>query len=172
VVRNKDGDLIAENRYRFPNTPSIDSTKRDYEVIAAFGGPAGHAFLAAMGYARGDLSAEEAASLAIMGATSSGLENIGAGIPTRVLGSAPSRLTNAQARDLTGWLGWKEVKPPSGISKQTKGELVFTDGKRFYSQDIGSGNDRGSHNGGTWKVFDRSGNRIGMADEFGEIFKK
>jgi hypothetical protein len=58
-----------------------------------------------------------------MGATSSGPENIGAGIPTRVLGSAPSRLTNAQARDLAGWLGWKEVKPPSGISKQTKGSL-------------------------------------------------
>lgn len=68
---------------------------------------------------------------------------------------------------------------PKGF-KETKqfgyphGQKVYEYKGKYYSKDVGSGNDRGSHNGGVWKVSVAKGNnlkRIGTADENLNIFK-
>jgi hypothetical protein len=59
-------------------------------------------------------------------------------LPTRT--QNPSRLTNAQARDLAEHLGFR----PTG--QRIKNQIVFTDGKWYIVQDIDG------HIGGTWKV--------------------
>ncbi|MFE5570659.1 toxin C-terminal domain-containing protein [Amycolatopsis japonica] len=46
--------------------------------------------------------------------------------------------------DLAKYLGYKKT------SFRVRGQPVFTNGKTFISQDIGSGD--GSHSGGTWKI--------------------
>lgn len=51
-----------------------------------------------------------------------------------------SRLTNAQATDLAGWLGFRST------GRHLRRERVFTDGKRFIVQDTTS------HTGGMWKM--------------------
>lgn len=50
------------------------------------------------------------------------------------------RLTNSQARDLAEYLGFRV------ITERSHGQIVFTDGKWFITQDIDS------HNHGTWKI--------------------
>ena len=71
-------------------------------------------------------------------------------------------------------------KIPKGF-KQTKqfgyqhGQKVYEYNGKYYSRDMGSGNARGSHNGGVWKVFElKNGelHRIGTADANLNIFKK
>jgi RHS repeat-associated protein len=64
-------------------------------------------------------------------------------LPTRVRGRNQP-LTNKQAEDLATYLGYRKT------NFRVRGQPVFTDGKKFISQDIGSGD--GSHNGGTWKI--------------------
>jgi hypothetical protein len=55
-------------------------------------------------------------------------------------GRGGSRLTNSQATDLAEWLGFRAAVKP------LRGELVFTDGKRFIVQDTTS------HTRGVWKM--------------------
>jgi hypothetical protein len=69
---------------------------------------------------------------------------------------------------------------PKGFKETKKfgyqhGEKVYEYKGKFYSRDVGSGNGRGSHNGGVWKVFEEKNGklrRIGTADEDLNIFKK
>lgn len=54
------------------------------------------------------------------------------------------------------------------------GQKVYKYKGKYYSPDVGSGNGLGSHNGGVWKVFEVSGNklkRIGTANKDLKIFK-
>jgi hypothetical protein len=64
-------------------------------------------------------------------------------LPTQVQGRNQP-LTNKQAEDLAKYLGYRKT------NFRVRGQPVFTNGKTFISQDIGSGD--GSHNGGTWKI--------------------
>lgn len=57
--------------------------------------------------------------------------------------------TNKEARAAAKANGWKEVK-----GARSNEQPVFTDGKKFFSADVGSGNGAGSHNGGVWKRAD------------------
>jgi RHS repeat-associated protein len=65
-------------------------------------------------------------------------------------------LTNAEARTLAKDLGFTPVKDPPFNSR---GELVFRSGNKFITPD------NTVHQGGTWKMFDRSGNRLGTFNE-------
>jgi Pretoxin HINT domain/Novel toxin 21 len=60
-------------------------------------------------------------------------------LPTQKQGQT-QRLTNAQAKDLAEYNGFRDT------GRQLKGQKIFTDGKRYIVQDIDS------HNGGTWKI--------------------
>jgi RHS repeat-associated protein len=66
------------------------------------------------------------------------------------------RLTNAQATDLAGWLGYGTRVKDAPFNSM--GQLIFTNGKTFIAADVTS------HVGGVWKMFDRSGMRIGTFD--------
>jgi hypothetical protein len=66
------------------------------------------------------------------------------------------RLTRAEARQLAEQLGFKEVKDPPFDSH---GEPVFRQGNRFIAAD------RDGHSGGTWKLFDQKGTRIGTYND-------
>jgi Novel toxin 21 len=62
-------------------------------------------------------------------------------------------LTNKEARKLADEMGYKEIKShPCG---DTRNKPVFTNGKNYISPDVDG------HNGGMWKLFGRSGERIG-----------
>lgn len=61
--------------------------------------------------------------------------------------------------------GFKETKEFG----RPQGQKVYQKGNKYYSKDADS------HNGGTWKVFERQGTklkRIGTADKELNIFKK
>lgn len=64
-------------------------------------------------------------------------------------------LTTAQASDLANWLGFQKVRAGSSPVKNSHGQPVFRSGNRYISPDVDG------HKGGTWKVFDRRGNRVG-----------
>nr|WTB30652.1 polymorphic toxin-type HINT domain-containing protein [Streptomyces sp. NBC_00830] len=64
-------------------------------------------------------------------------------LPTQLQGRNQP-LTSKQAADLADYLGYRDA------GQRLKGQKIFTNGKKFISQDIGSGD--GSHNGGTWKI--------------------
>lgn len=64
-------------------------------------------------------------------------------LPTQVKGRN-QKLTNKQATQLAKYLGYRKT------SDMSHGQLIFTNGKTYISQDIGDGD--GSHNGGTWKI--------------------
>ncbi|GIO86408.1 hypothetical protein J25TS5_33400 [Paenibacillus faecis] len=51
------------------------------------------------------------------------------------------KLTNSQVKDLAKYLGYEEVK-----GEKSHGQLIFTNGKNYISQDVDS------HNGGVWKM--------------------
>jgi RHS repeat-associated protein len=71
-------------------------------------------------------------------------------------------------------------KIPDGFKETKKfgyqhGQKVYEYKGKYYSRDVGSGNGKGSHNGGIWKVFEQKKgklNRIGTADKDLKIFKK
>jgi len=65
-------------------------------------------------------------------------------------------LTNAQARALAKELGFNPVKDPPFNSH---GELVFRSGNKYITPD------NALHQGGTWKMFDRAGNRLGTFND-------
>jgi len=67
-----------------------------------------------------------------------------------------SRLTRQEARRLAEELGFKEVKDPPFDSR---GEPAFKQGNRFITPD------RDGHSGGTWKLFDQKGNRLGTYND-------
>jgi hypothetical protein len=64
-------------------------------------------------------------------------------LPTQLQGRNQP-LTSKQATDLAKYLGYRDA------GQRLKGQKIFTNGKAYISQDIGSGD--GSHNGGTWKI--------------------
>jgi RHS repeat-associated protein len=65
----------------------------------------------------------------------------------------PQRLTNKQAKQAAKKLGYdREIKDPPFDSH---GQKVYTNGKKFITKDVDG------HSGGTWKMFNKSGNRIG-----------
>jgi hypothetical protein len=72
------------------------------------------------------------------------------------LARGPGKLTNKQASDLAGHLGYERRVKDAPFNSH--GQPVFTDGKNYITPDIDS------HNGGVWKVFDRKGRRVGTAD--------
>ncbi|HSC25054.1 MAG TPA: toxin C-terminal domain-containing protein [Candidatus Babeliales bacterium] len=62
-------------------------------------------------------------------------------------------LTNKEARDLAKQHGYREAKNhPCG---DTRNKPVFTNGKNYISPDADG------HGGGSWKVFNKKGNRLG-----------
>jgi hypothetical protein len=61
-------------------------------------------------------------------------------------------LTNSEARKAANQMGYKETRD---ISFDSHGKPVFKKGNRFITPD------RDGHNGGVWKLFDKSGNRLG-----------
>lgn len=66
-------------------------------------------------------------------------------------------LSNKEAEKLAMKLGYnKKIKTPPFNSH---GKAVFTNEKKFITVD------RDVHSGGTWKLFDSSGNRLGTYDE-------
>jgi hypothetical protein len=69
---------------------------------------------------------------------------------------AAARLTAVQARDLARYLGFREVK----VDWDTHGQPVFEKNGRYITPDADG------HSGGTWKEFDRRGNRIATLDHF------
>lgn len=68
----------------------------------------------------------------------------------------PERMTNREAREAASDLGFKEVK---GSPVKSHGQLVFQRGNSYISPDVDA------HSGGTWKMFDRLGNRVGTFNE-------
>ena len=64
-------------------------------------------------------------------------------LPTQVSGRN-TPLTKAEATELAKYLGYRPT------NYRVKGQTIYTNGKTYISQDMGSGN--GSHNGGTWKI--------------------
>jgi len=68
---------------------------------------------------------------------------------------ADTPLTTSQATDLANWLGFKKVRTGASPVKNSHGQPVYKSGNRYISPDVDG------HNGGTWKVFDRRGNRVG-----------
>jgi hypothetical protein len=78
-----------------------------------------------------------------------------AGVVGGAAGDA-ERLTTSQARDLAEYLGYgKRVKDAPFNSM---GQAVFSNGKNFISPDVTS------HSGGVWKMFNKSGQRLGTFD--------
>lgn len=55
-------------------------------------------------------------------------------------------------------LGFPRRIPPQRAPFNSHGQEVFTDGSRFITRDVDS------HSGGVWKMFDRSGRRLGTYD--------
>lgn len=65
-------------------------------------------------------------------------------------------LTRSEARELAERLGFKEVKDPSF---NTHGQPAFQKGNQLITLD------RDGHSGGTWKLFDRRGARLGTYND-------
>jgi hypothetical protein len=63
-----------------------------------------------------------------------------------------ARMTNKQAREAASELGYKPIKDPPFDSHE---QPVFQQGNRYISPDADV------HSGGTWKMFDRAGTRLG-----------
>ncbi len=74
-------------------------------------------------------------------------------------GSFDPRLTKAGLAKKAKKLGFEKRIPPQKAPFNSHGQPVYTDGNRYITRDV----DR--HSGGTWKMFDRRGNRIGTYDE-------
>jgi hypothetical protein len=72
-------------------------------------------------------------------------------------GGRAEPMDNRQAREAAGRLGFKEVK---GSPVESHGQLVFQRRNRFISPDIDV-----HHSGGTSKMFDLDGNRLGTYSE-------
>jgi len=71
------------------------------------------------------------------------------------------RPTNSQARAEASNNGWTEAR--GSPVRDSHGQRVFTDGNNYYSADVDS------HSGGTWKKFDRRGNRLSTLDRTLEV---
>lgn len=59
-------------------------------------------------------------------------------------------------------LGYARRIPPQRAPFSSHGQPVFSNGTTYITPDIGSTGT--SHSGGVWKMFDRSGNRLGTYD--------
>lgn len=71
---------------------------------------------------------------------------------------AAARLTNAEARDLAGYLGFtREVRD---APLNSMGQKVFSNGTHLITQDVTM--HLGPH--ATWKMFSRGGDRLGTFD--------
>jgi RHS repeat-associated protein len=67
--------------------------------------------------------------------------------PTSVpSGQTSTRMTSSEATKAAKALGFERT------NYRSHGQPVFTDGKKFISPDVGSGDGSGSHNGGVWKM--------------------
>lgn len=73
---------------------------------------------------------------------------------TSRLKNGPAMKTAKEARDFAKSNGWKKV-----ASLESKGQEVYTDGKRYFTRDIDG------HAGGAWKELNSKGKRIGTLDE-------
>lgn len=82
----------------------------------------------------------------------------GAGKQTSNIGKeAAKNLTRKEARDLAKDVGYtKEVKDPPFNSH---GQPAFQKGNRIITPDVDG------HRGGTWKLYDLKGNRLGTYNE-------
>ncbi|MDC0711770.1 toxin C-terminal domain-containing protein [Stigmatella sp. ncwal1] len=73
-------------------------------------------------------------------------------------------LTNSEARQLARQLGFKEV---SDAPFKSHGQLVFKSRTKYITPDFDG------HTGGTWKVYDIKGNRLGtFNDDLTQRIKK
>jgi hypothetical protein len=70
-----------------------------------------------------------------------------------------ARLTGNEAARKAALLGFKKRIPPQKAHFNSHGQPVFQKGDRFITPDVDQ------HLGGTWKLFDRSGNRLGTYNE-------
>jgi hypothetical protein len=79
------------------------------------------------------------------------------GRPARLfLSRGAGSVAAKQAGQLAEYVGFsRRVK---NAPFNSHGQAVFTDGKSFITIDVDS------HSGGVWKMFDRSGNRLGTLD--------
>ena len=55
-------------------------------------------------------------------------------------------------------LGFSKRIPPQKVPFNSHGQPAFQNGKKFITPDVDG------HNGGTWKMFDAKGNRLGTYD--------
>jgi RHS repeat-associated protein len=67
-------------------------------------------------------------------------------------------LKGKAAKDAASKLGFNKRIPPQKAPFNTHGQPLFQDGKKFITPDIDA------HKGGTWKMFDSNGNRLGTYD--------
>jgi hypothetical protein len=67
-------------------------------------------------------------------------------------------LTNSQVDDLANWLGARKVT--TSPIPNPRGQNVYKYGKNYITPDVDS------HTGGTWKMFNRKGQRLGTFDAF------
>jgi RHS repeat-associated protein len=80
----------------------------------------------------------------------------GGGYRARPGNESPGRLTNAQSRELAKYVGYnRQVRDAPFNSRD---QPVYTNGRNFITPDVDS------HNGGVWKMFNRSGTRLGTYD--------
>jgi RHS repeat-associated protein len=73
---------------------------------------------------------------------------------TSRLKNGPAMKTAKEARDFAKSNGWEKV-----ASLESKGQEVYTDGKRYFTRDVDG------HAGGAWKELNSKGKRIGTLDE-------
>ena len=80
----------------------------------------------------------------------------GGGYRARPGNESPGRLTNAQSRELAEYVGYN--RQARDVPFNSRNQPVYTNGRNYITPDVDS------HNGGVWKMFDRSGNRLGTYD--------
>lgn len=78
------------------------------------------------------------------------------GVKVTNSGKRTTPLNRSQARQLADTLGYKEAKDPPF---SPHGQPVFQKGNRYITPD------KDVHKGGTWKMFDHKGNRIGTYND-------
>jgi len=73
-------------------------------------------------------------------------------------GGGAGSSSNEQVKESAAKLGYNNRIPPQRAPFNSHGQPVFSNGQRFITPDVDS------HIGGVWKMFDRSGKRLGTYD--------
>ena len=89
-----------------------------------------------------------------------GLERSGNAVKTVERLSKAAKVTKAADAAAAKKMGFKPIK----ANFDTHGQPAFQNGTKIISRDVGI-KGGGSHNGGYWKMFDKSGKRLGTYDK-------